>query len=149
MKKTFITILSFLYLMSGIGYGSMQHYCQIEQKMMPLGENQCCSGESATELSTACQIPDEPQPNSCCAMIDTSVPADDCETTLPDDCCEIQHTYNQLDSSSLPQNIEVSQAAISSDELYYYYPQHPQNIDECVLTTFTNPSTHFNIPLLI
>ncbi len=148
MKKTFITILSFLYLVSGIGFGSVQHYCQKIQKIMSPDENQCCSVELISESPIVDQLPESPDTNSCCdIMVTTSAPSDN-DTKYPGDCCQVQHKYNQLDNSSLPLSFDVSQVATSSSVLYYY-PQHPQNIDGCGLTIITDSSTHVNLPLLI
>ena len=148
MKKILITILMFLYLASGIGVSGVHQSCQNKQEMVSPCDSQCCSEKSLTESSTANHHPEESEANSCCDIMDTSVPTMSCAHSVPGNCCKIQHKHNQLDSSSLLLNIDVNIVPKSSDK-FYYYPQHPKNIDGCALKTFSDPSTHLNLPLLI
>ena len=149
MEKAFITFISFLYLVSGIGFGSVHHYCHYKHKMISPCESQCCSVEALSISSKAYQLPEKPDANSCYAGMATSLPTRGIERTSTDDCCAVQHTYNQLNSTSLPLNSDVSLVAKASGELHYYHTQQPQKIDGFALTVFTDPSAHVTLPLLI
>ena len=149
MKKTFITFLSLLYILSVIGFGSVHHYCQNNQEMISRCESQCCSFEASTESLTGYQLPEKPDANFYCDMAVPTLATGDYATLLPGYCCEIQHIYNQLYSSSLPLNTDVSQVAYSSVELHYYYPQHLPTFSASVLMSPADPTIHVNLPLLI
>jgi hypothetical protein len=149
MKKTFITILSVLYLVSGTGFTSVQYNCQNIQEINSPSEYPCCSKEVITESSMKYHLLEKPDANSCGAKIDTILPTQDDGKASSGGCCKVQHKHNHLDTSSLPLNIYVSQVADQSSGKYYYYPQNPQNIDGCALTPIADPLTHVNLPLLI
>jgi len=148
MKKALSTFLAIMYLMSGVGFGSVHHFCHHADKMISQDENHCCSAEEITKYPTDLRKSEESGASSCCEVMDTSVPAIGCGTAVPGDCCEIQHKYNQLDGSPLQLNIDVNQAIEKRSE-QYHFPQDQQNIDSFNLTTFINRQPHVNIPLLI
>jgi len=148
MKKIFVTVLSFFYLLSGIGISSVQHFCQNNQEMMSASEQQCCPAEATSESSVTCHSSKKPDVNSCSGITDNHFSGMNSETKYPDECCKIQHKYNQLDHSSLPLPIDLSQVIQTSDELNYY-PQYRQNINPFTIVRLTDPSILLNIPLLI
>jgi hypothetical protein len=46
MKKTFIILLTFVYLVTGIGFGSKQRLCQDMSQMESHNERRCCGEEA-------------------------------------------------------------------------------------------------------
>jgi len=149
MKKTFTTILSILYFVSGVGFSSTQYDCLNNQDMLPLHECQCCCSEELTESSVSNQLPEETNANSCCDEKDTSLSIKDSPKEIPSDCCIVEHNYNQLDISSLLPNIDVKQVTNISGESFNYTLQNPQNIDGKVKTIYSDLSPHIILPLLI
>jgi len=147
MKKTFIAFLLFLYLISGIGFGSINHYCQNE--MTAPGESRCCSAEAADNSSAAGCPAEKPQESSCCDQSAARQQNTNLKAALLDNCCEIQQKYHQLDNSSLPKNNEVSQAAEAGIEFCKNYPQHSQPFKGCGRAASADPAAHINLPLLI
>jgi hypothetical protein len=148
MKKIFTIILSFLYLVSGIGFGSMHHHCQNMQQMISPCESQCCSTESTTGAHIALHQAEKLDTKSCCDMTATALSTSGCGSTYPGDCCQIQHKYNQPDSPPLSLKTYVIQDAKPIGE-FNHYPQLAQNMGGYVLTNGTDPSAHVNLPLLI
>ena len=149
MKKVLVITLTFLYLFSGVGFGTVEHYCQSYQNLVSACANHCCSDEVMDKEPLAHQIPAKPHADPCCDAQESILPTKDDNREFADNCCELQPDYNQLDSSTLPQNIEVSKIAKSIAELCYQYPQQTRNFDKCDLNIFTDPSIHTNLPLLI
>ncbi len=143
MKKTFTTILTFFYLLSGLGYSSVLYYCPKKQKTLSPCEIQCCSTKASSESSKEYQHTEKPVANTGSVMMAIVV-----VESIPGKCCEIRHKYNQLDNSFLPLNIDIGQIDTFGGKLYNY-PQHSQNIDKSVYSTFVNPFTYVNLPLLI
>ena len=148
MKKAFSTFLAIMYLMSGVGFGSVHHFCHHEDKIISPDENHCCSTGVNSENSLVMQNTGEQLADSCCDITITTMPAMISGTAVPGDCCEIQHKFNQLDNSSLQMNIDVSQATEVRGELSYF-PQNLQVFDRFNLITFTDQQAHINLPLLI
>ncbi len=144
MRKTFITFISFLYLVSSIILGSSQHYCSNGQQMRITGESQCCVPEAPTESSPVQQAP----AHSCCDQ--TGIPgiAGEFDTSSPGDCCEIRHIYNLLEGPSLIIPVDPGISA-NIDAKHFYYPQPPQRNDESVPIIQADPLFRLNLPLLI
>jgi len=149
MKKTFIKIFLFLYLVSGIGFGSVHHDCQNIREMMSPCASRCCSDGLFTESPAENHRPDKPDTGSCDAMMVTHLSIGGDAAIFSGGCCDILQKYNQPDSSSLPRHTDVSQIARSGAELDDDAPRHPQNMSGCALKAFSGPSTHVNFPLLI
>ena len=145
MKKTFIILLSLLFMISGVGFGSVQHHCLSKQTADILCESACCSTPHSV---TAGQKTNQPETDSCCSSPVTTLPETNVETHLDDTCCKIGHKYTQLESSFLPLIYGTSQAANTTVEPFYHIQQYP-NFGGFVVTNFTDPSIHVNIPLLI
>ena len=148
MKKTFIILLTFLYLGSVIGFGTAHHHCQNEVETGVCCAGQCCMNDFVPESRPAHSSPEKTDADSCCSTDDEAMPvmADGLNTSLK--CCQIHHTYNQTDSSPLPIIIEVSQVE-NTEGKYVYFQQDIQKFDVLTLPEFSEPSTHVNLPLLI
>lgn len=149
MKRTLITILSFCYLVSGIGFGSVHHYCHNQQETMAQEECMCCDSEAVSGSAKNDDVTDTTGARSCCNTMDHPASGDSAEAGAAGCCCEIQFEYNQLDSSSLPSNIDHGQVANTSAESHTYYPIHPKNGDAEALTTFIPQIIQVNLPLII
>lgn len=149
MQKTFITILSILYLVSAIGFGSVQHYCEKLQKLTSPSKSDCCSTEPHTEAAASVQQLVTEHAISSGGTLDACVLMQSSDAIFFENCCDVQHTYNQLDSSTLPLNVDVSQLADQSGGELYYFPQRPQTNDGCMLNMLADSSIQINLPLLI
>jgi|GEM_PF-2673694 len=149
MKKALITLLSVLYLMAGIGFGSDQHYCHSIQKTISPDEDSCCSVKSITASMETSQPSEKPGVHCCRDIMTTTEPTNDASTTFSDDCCEFLHEYNQPENATFPFNFAFRYLDQSSGE-YHSYPQQIQtDISRYHLISITDPSTHVNLPLII
>ncbi len=148
MKKIVITTFSLFYLLAGIGVADGQRYCQTMQTMMQGDYNSCCCDEPE-HSSTACPAANEPATPPGCS--DPSIPTSDKNMgmTFHGDCCDVQHHYNQLDTSLLPMNIDVNQPADKVVDALFIRVEKEQYFDELDLQNLSDPSTHLNLPLLI
>ncbi len=141
MKKIFITLLTILYLLSGIGVGSVHHYCKKLQDEMNQCDSPCCSD---IEISSQ----NHENSNSSCCHVEKSDTIEDELILSPDECCAIEHKYSKVNTSSVRQTIDISLAAKQSNEPFNY-PQDQQTSERNQLTISTDPSIRLNLPLLI
>jgi len=148
MRKTFIISVSFLHLVSGIGFGSMKHYCHNFQKMISQSDTSCCSSETIADATASCQKLEEAKVHCCRDMMPASEPIRNVNTIFSGDCCDIELEFNQPENSVLPISFHVSHVTQSCDE-FYDYPQYPQIVIRSDLTSFSDPSRHINLPLII
>jgi hypothetical protein len=148
MNKPCITLLVFLYFFSGIGHGSVLHYCHGQQEMLLPGEDQCCSPESMAELLKDYRPGEKQNASMCCISEAPVLTTNGYETQIPGNCCEILHIYGQPDLSSLHQISYLCLFVITGTS-FCYHPKEPQTPDTSTLMNVKNPSTHTNLPLLI
>ena len=139
MKKMFVSILTLIYLVSGIGFGSTHHFCHNGQEMRTPEESQCCARETQAGQTPA---------HSCCDLTGIHVIAEGFDTSSPGDCCDIRHIYNQLEGPSLLIPVDPGLSA-KSDARHFYYPQPPHQNDESAPTIHADPLFRLNLPLLI
>lgn len=140
MKQTFTTLLTALYLISSVGFGGVQQYCNSAQKIMLSGEAQCCSEEAES-------APKQAEP-SCCSLESNGPLLVQGDKTWNAGCCVFKQIYHQVDTSPTPQQDKLSQDSRCLVELIHFSQQSSasQHIESGMNA---DPSTHLNIPLLI
>jgi len=147
MKQIFNIILTLIFLVSGIGFGSAHHHCLYMQKQMVVNDDGCCADDLFVRTAINSQSPENKDDHACCASTGTNLPVGEKETYLSENCCKVHHIYNQTDSSLLPQISDVSPATDTGNELIFV-PQHLQIKDRFVPTISADPFTYVNLPLL-
>jgi len=139
MKKIFTIMLTFLFLLSGIGFGSSLHYCQTSNQTMLPGEMDCCSKESAPKQQA--------KKDSCCQVEDSGSPALTTAKGFAGGCCVLQQTYTQVDISPKPHSQDLGQLSAPSHECEPKL-KHLKSTDLPALIVPLEPSSHHSLPLL-
>ena len=155
MKKSLSTILIFFYLMSSIGYATMQRYCTIMQADVDMSENECCCSYESSESAESCQAPAENESHDLCCgpeayQDQSSIPIEP-ETELAaahSNCCKTHNEYNQLDDSTLSKVVDYSHAKIVLDETIIV-DSRDYLLGNIEIKLFLDPSLRLNLPLLI
>jgi hypothetical protein len=154
MKKLLILNIALFYLLSGVGYASVQHYCITMQKaMQTLHEECCCSAEEENQAQDACALPqDSSEQPSCCANKAERSENPDLQINvahLQDVCCETALDYNSIDTATVTKSIDVAPTVECSGQIAAFSvdtePRHAiQSVAEA-----KHPSFHCNLPLII
>jgi len=149
MKKTFIILVAFVYLVTGIGFVSMQCICQHMRNSEAQNESHSCCTNYSNESAQSCKLSEKTDSKSCCSKdTESGLPATNGQLILPDDCCDVQPQYSQLERSSLPLNFDVNHT-VKSISVLQYYPHSSQNVYRCALMSFETAAAQVNSPLLI
>lgn len=110
-------------------------------------DSPCCSTEQESESSRmfCCNVEEKAAPSYCSSEPTNS---EDELTITSDECCAVEHKFNQVSPATSRQSIDVTTVAKLINEPFHY-PQNLQSIERDELMTFTNPSNRLNLPLLI
>lgn len=139
MRKILTIALTIIFLISGVGLGSTQHYCMAAQKTMTPGEMDCCSNEP------------EPQPqakDSCCEVEDDGQPVFSQSAGFTGSCCVLQQTFQQVDISAKPHQSDINPSELIAC-VKTFTPKLIQSCEKSALITTFDPATFQNLPLLI
>jgi len=155
MKKIFSTILILFYLMSSMGYATVQHYCSMMQTDVDMSEKDCCCSSESSATDESCHIPViADMPSTCCStepdqdMASNPIEPETILVADHSDCCETHRDYNQLDDSTINKVVDSSHDKlvlnhiIIADERDYFFENSNINL-------FSDPSLHLNLPLII
>lgn len=146
MKTTFITILSGLYLVSGIGFASVQYYCQSMHTTACPDHDGCCHSDSASGQA-AHEDSQDADMTSGSVVEHADVLNTHGKSQHDSNCCRVEYNYNQLNSRSLLMNVDMPDADDKvTDE---FYPLSFPAPEQCGLKPMTVPSSQRNLPLLI
>lgn len=140
MKQTFTQIFAVLYLISSIGFGGVQQYCNNAQMIMHTGETHCCSEEESA--------PKEVETSACCSMETSGPTLVQSEMSWNDGCCDFKQVYHQVDSSPTPHQDNLVQNGKAFCVLGTSALGH-NNAPIAGSIFYTHPATHLNTPLLI
>jgi hypothetical protein len=148
MKNVLTTIFIFVYLLSSFGFAGVQHYCHMMQKSIDAIAGDCCCAVNSKKAH--CESPEQ-EAQSCCSTSDANLPLQSDLFFSADHslCCEIHHSYNQIDTSPLSQNISADSdaAAMPIDSIDAFEFEHFADFLKSAF--ISDPSTHLNLPLII
>lgn len=143
MKQSFTRVFTILYLISSIGFGSTNYYCESMQETMFSEERSCCTNDTP-ETAPAPEHSDE---TACCAIPMVSTFAFDNDKNLSDGCCVLKSEYNQVDSSPIPFTSDMNPVSKTEVE-NLFHPTPNQNFDKYSSLTLSDPSAFISLPLL-
>ena len=152
MKRTAILFFTIFYLVSSVGFASVEHYCHMMHHKTTVPEDGCCcavpppSSECCSETHQS-----EPVAKSC-DIPDASASRTDAGKTLvisSQNCCDTVTRYHQVDESTpRTPSPEAAFAPLPVTNLTFCLSKDLFHICEFPVP-FTLPSFQFNIPLLI
>jgi hypothetical protein len=149
MKKLITTLLCILYLISSVGYSSIEHYCLL---MHPQKEDAatCCCASDQEDMSSS--TPPDMSHGSCSAHLQHSAAspsvAHNATAIAAGKCCKTTSSYHQLDDSTTRESTMHSALA---PHLFVetILPKVNSFIQNANIPLFTDPSFQLNLPLLI
>lgn len=145
MKRLLYILICFLYLVSSVGYASIEHYCHaLHERSSHSGHCGCAvSYHGETESANA------QAPSHCCAGGNDAEKTEKAvEVLRAGQCCENINSYHQIDEpttrESNPDEVSISNEPsilLSPDPLNWFSFLQPLNLP-------ADPSFQLNLPLL-
>lgn len=139
MRKLLTIALTTIFLISGVGFGSSQHYCQVAQKTMAPGEMDCCSNEPEPQAQSK---------DACCELEDDGQPSFTQTEGFSGSCCILQQTYKQVDVSAKLQQPDLGHTTCALNG-QVPTPQQINTGESQAQVNSSHPATYQNLPLLI
>mgnify|MGYP006283983797 CR=1 FL=1 len=154
MKTLLVLNIVVFYLLSSIGYASVQHYCTTMQKSMQMSHDDCCcTAEASEQEETACTLQESANEQaSCCAEKAENQQKFDVDTNAPKFqqlCCKSALDYNSIDTGTMAKSIDMGPAVKVLEAEPVFFAETPQHDALNSVIETGHPSFHTNLPLII